>query len=221
MDLRPIAIGARRGPGQLPEHRREVALAGEAAAQRDLVGSGRSRMGSACRWRRLAPRIADGAVPAQPPLEHPEQHRHVAVDVVEDANLGLAWMEAVEAARVLDQRPLPRHRQRQDTNPAESLDPPTDDSASVMQAETSLHKDFGQPVVSDSSIEPQQGGDDRLLTPAQAAARFQVPEYLLRKTCAEGHLEHLRVVNAVWLSPAAVESFARSWRAQKLNVEIK
>jgi hypothetical protein len=44
-------------------------------------------------------------------------------------------------------------------------------------------------------------------------------------------LEHLRVVNTLWLEPAAVESFVRSWRAQKkgllknvvavLNVEIE
>jgi hypothetical protein len=40
------------------------------------------------------------------------------------------------------------------------------------------------------------------------------PEYLLRKACSEGHLEHLRVVNALWLVPAAVDAFARSWRAK-------
>ena len=84
-----------------------------------------------------------------------------------------------------------------------------------MRAESSQHKDFGQPVVSKAPLGPQQGGDDdRPLTPAQAAARFQIPEYLLRKACAEGRLEHLRVVNAVWLSPLAVAAFARRRRAQ-------
>jgi hypothetical protein len=75
---------------------------------------------------------------------------------------------------------------------------------------------FGQrQVVSDPPAQPpQESGDDRPLTPAQAAVRFQVPEYLLRKACSEGHLEHLRVVNALWLAPAAVDTFARSWRAK-------
>jgi hypothetical protein len=39
---------------------------------------------------------------------------------------------------------------------------------------------------------------EALQTPAQASARFQIPEYLLRKACFEGRLEHLRVVNAIW-----------------------
>ena len=38
-----------------------------------------------------------------------------------------------------------------------------------------------------------------LPTPAQAAAQFHIPEYLLRRACSEGRLEHLRVVNALWL----------------------
>src|SRR5882724_731147 len=49
------------------------------------------------------------------------------------------------------------------------------------------HKDFGQPVVSDAVAVPEhQADDDRRLSPAQAAARFQIPEYLLRKACTEG-----------------------------------
>ncbi len=85
-----------------------------------------------------------------------------------------------------------------------------------MQAESSEHKNFGQPVVSDPASAPkQEAGDERPLTPAQAAARFQIPEHLLRKACAEGRLEHLRVVNAIWLSPPAVLVFVRSWRTQK------
>jgi hypothetical protein len=58
-------------------------------------------------------------------------------------------------------------------------------------------------------------GTRTLRTPVQAAARFQIPEYLLRKACLEGRLEHLRVVNAIWLSPPAVAPFACSWRAQE------
>src|SRR5438270_11753426 len=54
-----------------------------------------------------------------------------------------------------------------------------------------------------------------LLTPAQAAACFHIPEYLLRRACAEGGLEHRRVVNALWISPAAVAAFARALRAKK------
>ncbi len=85
-----------------------------------------------------------------------------------------------------------------------------------MQTASSEHKDFGQPVVSDDAVVPRpEDVDEQPLTPAQAAARFKVPEYLLRKACAEGHLEHLRIVNTLWLAPAALDSFARSWRAQK------
>jgi len=56
---------------------------------------------------------------------------------------------------------------------------------------------------------------DGLLTPAQAAACFHIPEYQLRRACAEGRLKHRRVVNAFWISPAAVAAFARAWRAKK------
>jgi len=101
----------------------------------------------------------------------------------------------------------------QRTNPAECLDSLTDDSPQLMHAETSLHKDFGQPVVSEppATLEHVEG----LLTPAQAAAQFHIPEYLLRRACSEGRLEHLRVVNALWLTPAAVGAFAKAWRARE------
>ena len=101
------------------------------------------------------------------------------------------------------------------TNPSESVDLLGSSSAPPMQAESSEHKNFGQPVVSDPTVVPQKSADDeRPLTPAQAAARFQLPEYLLRNACAEGRLGHLRVVNTLWLVPAPVAAFARSWRAQ-------
>ena len=83
-------------------------------------------------------------------------------------------------------------------NPAESLDSLTRHSAPQMQGESSQHKNFGQPVVSE------------LLRPSQAATRFQVPEYLLRKACSEGRIEHVRVVNALWLVPASVAAFAQA-----------
>ena len=80
---------------------------------------------------------------------------------------------------------------------------------------TPFRSSFGQGQVSDAAVVPQREADDeRPLTPAQAAARFQIPEYLLRKACAEGRLEHLRVVNTLWLAPAAAGAFARSWHAQ-------
>ena len=41
-----------------------------------------------------------------------------------------------------------------------------------------------------------------------------MPEYVLRKACAQGRIEHLRVVNALWLTPGAVAAFARSWHAK-------
>jgi hypothetical protein len=100
-------------------------------------------------------------------------------------------------------------------NPSESVDSRSGCSAPPMQAVSKEHKDFGQPVVSDAVAVPErQADDERRLTPAQAAARFQIPEYLLRKACAEGHIEHLRVVNTLWISPSAAASFARAWRAR-------
>jgi hypothetical protein len=101
------------------------------------------------------------------------------------------------------------------TKASESLDVPTEHSAVLMQQDTGEHKNFGQPVVSDE--EQVLNGDTPcpLLTPAQAAARFQVPEYVVRKACAEGRLEHLRVVNALLISPAALAVFTRAWRARK------
>src|SRR3984893_16052449 len=84
-----------------------------------------------------------------------------------------------------------------------------------MQTESGEHKDFGQPVVSDPQAILDVDVHDALLTPTQAAIRFEIPEYLIRRACAEGHLEHLRVVNALWLTPSAVAAFAESWRTQK------
>ena len=100
--------------------------------------------------------------------------------------------------------------------PLETLDSPGGHSEAAMQAVSSEHKDFGQPVVSSSQPGVLDGrAHDGLLTPAQAAACFHVPEYLLRRASAEGRLEHRRVVNALWISPAAVAAFARAWRAKK------
>ncbi|TMA71356.1 MAG: hypothetical protein E6J67_22945 [Deltaproteobacteria bacterium] len=102
------------------------------------------------------------------------------------------------------------------TNPAESLGSATDVALPLMQAEPTQHKNFGQPVVSDAAVVPPLEDDDESpLTPAQAAARFEIPEYVLRKACAEDRLVHLRVINTLWLAPAAVESFARGWRGKK------
>jgi hypothetical protein len=67
-------------------------------------------------------------------------------------------------------------------------------------------------VVSDAAVasRPEDDGGQPM-TPAQAATRFEVPEYLLREACSEGRLEHLRVVNALWLSqPERVATCAPS-----------
>ena len=69
-------------------------------------------------------------------------------------------------------------------------------------------------MVSDVEQVLEEGTHESLLTPAQAATHFHIPEYLLRKAGSEGRLEHLRVVNALWLAPTTVAAFAQSWRAQ-------
>src|SRR5438105_13404585 len=72
------------------------------------------------------------------------------------------------------------------TNSAESLDSLTDDSAPRMQAQSDQHKNFGQPVVSEHPASLDDGCHaEGLLTPSQAAARFHIPEYLLRRACSE------------------------------------
>ena len=103
-------------------------------------------------------------------------------------------------------------------NPAESLGSMTSDPVPPMQEDASLHKNFGQPVVRDEQPVLDEATHTGLLTPAKAAVRFHVPEYLLRKGCSEGRLAHVRVVNALWLVPAAVAAFAQSWRTHKKDI---
>src|SRR5438105_15737436 len=62
--------------------------------------------------RRLAARVADGAIPAQSLFEHAQEHWYFAVDIVEDANLALPGVESMEATGVLHESAPPRHRQR-------------------------------------------------------------------------------------------------------------
>src|SRR5258708_20228581 len=77
------------------------------------------------------------------------------------------------------------------TNPSESVDSLSGDSAPPMQAASSEHKKFGQPLLSHKSLVlPQEGGANQLLTPAQAAPPFHIPSYRLRKACSQGRLEH-------------------------------
>src|SRR6266540_949820 len=59
--------------------------------------------------RRLISCVSDCSVSAQPLLEHPRQHRHLPVHVVEDLYLSLAGVKTVQPAGVLDQRALPRY----------------------------------------------------------------------------------------------------------------
>ena len=57
--------------------------------------------------RQLAASVADGSIGSQSPLEHAQQHWHFTIDVIEDSNLGLVRMNAMQPAGVLDQSPLP------------------------------------------------------------------------------------------------------------------
>src|ERR1039457_2203079 len=63
---------------------------------------------------RLASRVTDATVTAQALLEHPEQHRNVAINVVDDLDFVLCWMQAMEPTCVLCQRALPRYRESQE-----------------------------------------------------------------------------------------------------------
>src|SRR5207248_9915048 len=95
----------------------------------------------------------------------------------QDLNLRPSGYEATEEGLQADPN---------STNPSESLDSEGGLSPPQMQAESSQHKDFGQPVVSERPSSLYDGyRTEGLLAPAQAATRFQIPGYLLRKACAE------------------------------------
>jgi hypothetical protein len=79
-----------------------------------------------------------------------------------------------------------------------------------------LEQRAGRLFVNPSQQERDRRGDHAVRRwPGQAAAQFHIPEYLLRRACSEGRLEHLRVVNALWLTPATVAAFANSWRMKQ------
>jgi len=108
------------------------------------------------------------------------------------------------------------------SNPPESLDSQGCASALQLQTESSQHKNFGQPVVSDPAVVPRpEDGDEPLLTPAQAAARFEIPEYLLRQACAEDRLVHLRVVNTLWWRRQRLSTSLARGEPRSANVEIE
>jgi hypothetical protein len=65
------------------------------------VLDGRLRLRRRETERRLVTGVTNGPIPAQPVLEHLEQHVNATVDVVEDPDLGLARVKSVEAAGVL------------------------------------------------------------------------------------------------------------------------
>jgi hypothetical protein len=83
-----------------------------------------------------------------------------------------------------------------------------------MQAESDEHKNFGQPVVSED--EQILDEDTRRLAYA-GAGDSPVPDSRVPASqgLRRGRLEHLRVVNVLLLSPAAVVAFARAWRARQ------
>lgn len=64
--------------------------------------------------RRITLRVAGTTAPAQALFEHAQQHRRIAVNIVEDTDLVRRGMEAVQTASVLGQCPLPQRRQRQE-----------------------------------------------------------------------------------------------------------
>ena len=59
--------------------------------------------------------VSDSSVSGQPLLEHSMKHRTGAVNVVDDPNFILSWMDALNAAHILEQGTFPGdgHRQQQ------------------------------------------------------------------------------------------------------------
>src|ERR1700730_4082579 len=95
----------------------------------------------------------------------------------QDLNLRPSGYEATDEGLQAASEPI---------NPSESLDSLSGVSAPQLQAESNLHKSFGQPVVSGAAVVPQQRADgEQPVTPAQAAAPLQIHEDLPRHARAE------------------------------------
>jgi excisionase family DNA binding protein len=96
-------------------------------------------------------------------------------------------------------------------NPSQSLQDGHEDLADSVQALPTLPRDFGPPVVRTPTAGPI--GIGSLLTVKQVAARLGVSAATVYGLCERRELHHVRVANAIRVSPDAVEAFLRMMAA--------
>ena len=124
-----------------------------------------------------------------------------------------AIWSALGQQRAKQARSAPRSIEQIEESRAVALDPQPSGSATFVRG-PKTQRPYKPNACRAASLDDGCEAES-LLTPAQAAAQFHIPEYLLRKACSEGRLEHLRIVNALWLTPAAMGAFATAWRAKQ------
>ena len=93
-------------------------------------------------------------------------------------------------------------------NPSQSLGDGQEDLADSLQALPTLPKDFGPPLVRTPLAGPIRIGS--LLTVKQVAARLGVSAATVYGLCERRELHHVRVANAIRVSPEALEAFLRT-----------
>jgi len=87
---------------------------------------------------RIIQLVSHGPVASQALLEHPCKNRYPAVNIVKDANFGLAMVSAMEAAGVLDQGSLPGDGQGQEQSVQPGVVEPLADEAPRSQKDPLL-----------------------------------------------------------------------------------
>src|SRR5947209_7949280 len=93
-------------------------------------------------------------------------------------------------------------------NPSQSLQDGNEDLADSVQALPTLPKDFGPPVVRTPMAGPNPIGS--LLTVKQVAAKLGVSAATVYRLCERRELHHVRVANAIRVSPDALDAFLRT-----------
>src|SRR3954470_2554077 len=97
-------------------------------------------------------------------------------------------------------------------NPSQSLQDGHEDLADSVQVLPTLPKDFGPPMVRTPMAGPIRIGS--LLTVKQVAARLGVSAATVYGLCERRELHHVRVGNAIRVSPEALEAFLRTMAAR-------
>jgi excisionase family DNA binding protein len=85
-------------------------------------------------------------------------------------------------------------------------------SSDGLQQKAAICKDFAPILLPTKSPSrgAKAGGRERLLSVAEVARRLGVCGATVYKLCARGHLDHVRVLNAIRVPPAVLDEFIGS-----------